>query len=160
MPNTGENINQQGIPEITMTVEASQNVQTPVDKTLSISDMAADAKVVGDAITDLESAISDLSGDLEDLDAKTGETILISTDDNAPTIQDALDEVSESIPEVAFPVGCILMTTSDEEPSTVGTWVEIFMPMTWNDLKFGTRNYRAIDDGDEPGMIHFWLRTA
>ena len=160
MPDTENNIQEQGIPEITMEVEASTNVQTPIDKTLSIADMAADAKAVGDAIVNLESAISDLNSDIEDVDAKTGESIPVSTDDNAPTIQEAIESVSESITGVAFPVGTILMTIDDEEPAATGTWVEIFLPMTWGDLKHGTRSYRQVEDGEDTGTVHFWLRTA
>ena len=39
-----------GIPEVTFEVEVSNVVQTPVDDTLSIAGMAADAKATGDAI--------------------------------------------------------------------------------------------------------------
>jgi hypothetical protein len=47
-----------GVPVITMSMEVSGMTQYPTDKTLSIPDMAADAKEVGDALADLAAEIS------------------------------------------------------------------------------------------------------
>ena len=68
-PNTEGSIQESGgVPVLNMTVSASQTVQAPVDPTLSISEMAADAKATGDAINNLgtllEQEISDLSADV------------------------------------------------------------------------------------------------
>ena len=62
--NTNESIDEQGIPEITLRVGVQQTVQSPVDDSLSIHGMAADAAAVGAALTalqeTLESAIAAL----------------------------------------------------------------------------------------------------
>ena len=47
------------MPEIELEVEVFGMTQAAVDKTLSIPDMAADAKAVGDATADIESAVAD-----------------------------------------------------------------------------------------------------
>lgn len=50
MPNTDSSIQDIGIPEITMTVEPASIIKAPVDDTLSIKGMAADAMAVGQAL--------------------------------------------------------------------------------------------------------------
>jgi len=112
-----------GIPEIELEVEVSGMTQYPVDKTLSIPDMAADAKEVGDKIDILQAAIASVVGD-------------------------------------TYPVGSIYMTVNDEAPDFTGTWVEIGITATWNQLKNGKRNYVELEEGDTGGTVHFWLRTA
>jgi hypothetical protein len=49
-----------GIPEITLQMEANSVVQSPVDPTLSISGQAADAKATGDAIAAINAEITDI----------------------------------------------------------------------------------------------------
>ena len=65
---TQESIDE-GIPRVTFTVRAGETVQAPVDDSLSVSGMAADAKATGDAIdaaqTELQAAIDDLDDDLK-----------------------------------------------------------------------------------------------
>ena len=46
------------IPEISLTLEAQETVQAPVDDTLSIAGQAADAKATGDAIAALQTAVN------------------------------------------------------------------------------------------------------
>lgn len=58
MPNTEQDILQDGIPEITLTVEVQNTVQAPVDETLSIRGQAADAYETGQAIANMESTIN------------------------------------------------------------------------------------------------------
>lgn len=61
MPNTEQSIEETGgVPEIELEVEVFGMTQAAVDKTLSIPDMAADAKAVGDALSDIESAVADI----------------------------------------------------------------------------------------------------
>lgn len=135
MPDTERDISERGIPQIRMTVSPSQNVQTPVDDTLSIPEMAADAKATGDAINNVAADLSDLAADVAGI----------------------TDGLLESI----YPVGALYMTTAGTMPealSALGTWTEVSIPLTWGDIKHGTRSYGEPDG--ESGTIHFWLRTA
>lgn len=126
-----------GIPEVEFQVQVSQMVQTPIDDTLTISGMAADAKATGDAINDAKAELQ------EEIDA--------------------LDTGVDSVPGRIFPVGAIHVTTSATAPTFGGSdwvWTEIMIPTTWGDLEDGSRSYRAKESGDTTGSIHFWLRTA
>ena len=55
--NTENSIEEQGIPEIVLEVETDESVQSPVDTTLSISGMAADAAAVGAALASLQTTL-------------------------------------------------------------------------------------------------------
>ena len=126
-----------GIPEVEFQVQVSQVVQTPIDDTLTISGMAADAKATGDAIN---AAKAELQEEI-----------------------DALDTGVDSVPGRIFPVGAIHVTTSATAPTFGGSdwvWTEIMIPATWGDLEDGSRSYTAKAEGDTPGTLHFWLRTA
>ena len=126
-----------GIPEVNFTLSVSETVTTPVDDTLSISGMAADAKATGDAI---EAAKAELQ---DEIDA-------IETDINA-------------VANLLFPVGSIYVSTSASAPTFGGdnwNWQEILLPVTYGDLIDGTRSYAALTTGDTPGTIHFWRRLA
>lgn len=137
MPNTEESIaSTGGIPEISMEVVVSGMTQTAVDKSLTIPDMAADAKAAGDAIRTALADIADLAADVASI---------------------TLDFIG-----TLYPVGSIYVTTLDGMPETVasvGTWEEIAIPMTWGDLKAGTRSYAAAGESFTPGTIRFFLRT-
>lgn len=135
----------ENIPTITLQVSASNTVQAPIDDTLSIAGQAADAKAVGDAIAD---AKTELQEDIE----TASETL----QGNIDAVSDAVD----SIPGTLFPVGMVCVTTSEDPPSFVGTWQEIMIPATWGDLEDGARSYAAKGENDEPGTLHFWIRTA
>ena len=168
-PNTDESIQETGgVPVLHMTVSPSQNVQTPVDKTLSISEMAADAKATGDAINNLGSAleeeIAELAADvipkswIDDTLTEEGQVA------EAKTVGDAIREIQNtisSLSNITYPVGSIYMTVESSVPSTFGgTWVEILIPVTWNDLKKGSRNYAELGDNPPDRTVHFFLRTA
>ena len=126
-----------GIPEVSFTLEVSETVQAPIDDTLSIAGMAADAKAVGDALaaqkTELEEEIEDIAV-------------------NVSGVANAL-----------FPVGCVYISTSSTAPTFGGTnwrWQEIKIPVTHGDLMDGFRSYAELETGEESGTLHFWKRIA
>ena len=131
-----ESIND-GIPQVNFTLTVSEVVQAPIDDTLSIEGMAADAKATGEAI-----------------DAAKAE------------LQEQIDAVSGDLTAVAgilFPVGSIYVTTSASAPTFGGVnwnWKEILIPVTNDDLKNGTRSVADISETVTPGTIHFWQRIA
>lgn len=134
--NTQESIDD-GIPEVSFTLEVSNTQQTPVDTTLSISGMAADAKATGDAIA---AAKTEVEGEIGQLET-------------------AIAAIAGDL----FPVGAIYVSTSSTAPTfgaNTWTWVEIMIPATWGDLEDGSRSYADKESGDTPGTLHFWRRTT
>lgn len=125
-----------GIPEVSFEVEVSSVQQAPVDATLSISGMAADAKATGDAI---EAAKDELQDEI-----------------------DAIETGVDSVAGTLFPVGSVYVSTSSTAPTFGGenwNWQEILIPTTWGDLEDGSRSYAAKGSGTA-GTLHFWLRIA
>ena len=80
--------------------------------------------------------------------AGTAETILYE-DEGEATIKDVVDAL--------FPVGAIWMTSGDNVPAFYGTWAEVRITATWEELTNGDRSYTA---GTGAGTVHFWRRTA
>lgn len=119
-------------PVITFELNLGQNVPVPVDDTLTIPGQAADAAAVGEALAGV---------------AQTAET-------NLEAAVSAVNAVIDSL----FPVGAIYVSTSSTAPEFYGTWVEVLIPTTWEDLNAGTRSYGAIGE-ETPGTLHFWRRT-
>lgn len=167
-PNTDGSIQETGgVPVLHMTVSPSNNVQAPVDKTLSISEMAADAKATGDAINNLGAAIEE---EIAELAADVVPKSWIDTSltqagrvAEAKTVGDAINNIIQaiaSLTNMTYPVGSIYMTTLESVPETFGgTWIEILVPVTWNDLKKGTRNYVEITETPPERTVHFFLRV-
>ena len=126
-----------GIPEVTFTLQVSEVVTTPVDDTLSIAGMSADAKATGDAIAQAKS-----------------------------DLQEEIDSINTDIDSVAgllFPVGSVYVSTSANAPTFGGEnwqWEEILIPVTNGDLMDGQRSYVVKDENVTAGTLHFWLRIA
>jgi hypothetical protein len=121
-------------PEVEFQIEVANTVQTPVDDTLSIEGMAADAKATGEAI---DAAKAELQEEI-----------------------DAIDADIDSVYGNLFPIGSIYVSTSATAPTFGASnwqWQEIMMPVTYGDLMSGARNYAAVGS-DDPGTIHFWMR--
>ena len=72
--NTNESIEEQGIPEIRLRVGVQETVQSPVDNTLSIPGMAADAAAVGAALVALQTAVNEAIAALFPIGAVYGTT--------------------------------------------------------------------------------------
>lgn len=168
-PNTDESIRGTGgIPVLQMTVSPSNNVQTPVDKTLSISEMAADAKATGDAINNLgsllEEEITDLAADVIPkawIDNTLTEEGQVA---ESKTVGDALAEIRATIAtmvNVTYPVGSIYTTTEASVPVAFGgTWQEILITTTWNDLRNGTKHYAPVPGTAPERTVHYFLRIG
>lgn len=144
-----------GIPIIEVDLSVSGMTAYPTDKTLSIADMAADAKETGDAIDALQSAAATDHEAIAAIEQWTGENIPVSTTDET-TIAEALSGITGD----SYPVGSIYMTVSTDAPTFTGTWTEIAITATWTQLKTGKRDYAELESGDTGGTVHFWLRTA
>lgn len=124
-----------GIPSVSFSVSVSEVVQAPIDTTLSISGMSADAKATGDAI---RQAQTELQGEI-----------------------DGLSEDLSGFFDALFPVGSIYVSTSDSAPSFGGedwNWIEVLIPVKQGDLIDGTRSFVEVQEGDETGTLHFWKR--
>ena len=121
------------IPEIQFEINPAESVPTPVDSTLSVSGEAADAAAVGEALAGVASTAQ------ENLESAVS------------TIQAAIAAL--------FPVGAVYVSTSATAPQFFGSWVEIMIPATWDDVKNGARDYSDAGESDTPGTLHFWRRT-
>lgn len=56
-----------------------------------------------------------------------------------------------------FPVGCIYANTSSVAPTFVGTWQEVKVRRTWDDMADGESNFAY---GSGTGNLHFWRRDS
>ena len=119
--NTQDSINETGgIPEITMSLEVSGMTQTPVDKSLTISDMAADAKVTGDRFADVESDIFRIEGNITVLSARTGADIALTGETGSDSIANVVTGAVESISDMQTAITGLQAETADDIPYTSG----------------------------------------
>lgn len=160
MPNTEQSIEETGgVPEIELEVEVFGMTQTAVDKTLSIPDMAADAKATGDAIDNVAGDVADLTADVADILQWTGEDIPLNSEQGSQTIAEAIAGMFANL----YPVGSVYITAAETLPTIIasaGTWEEIAIPLKHKDIRTGSRSYEETDSSFESGNLHSWLRTA
>lgn len=121
------------IPEIQFDINPAESVPVPVDDTLSVPGQAADAAAVGEALTSLSETV-------------------------AGNLSNAVNTLNAAIAAL-FPVGAIYVSTSASAPQFYGSWVEVMIPVTWDDLNTGARDYSDAEETDTPGTLHFWRRT-
>ena len=145
-----------GIPTIEVSLEVAGMTAYPVDRSLTIADMAAEAKATGDAIAAVQEVILGEEERIQTIEGWTGEDIPLSEEQGSATIAEAFNNIIS----VSYPVGSIYMTVSNSAPTFTGTWVEIALTASWKELKEGKHGYELLAAGATSGSVHFWLRTA
>lgn len=159
MPNTEQSIEQTGgVPVVEVEVDVFGMMMYPTDKTLSVDGMPADAKATGDALDSVDEQIADILLDIKDLQEETGADIPLNGDSGAPTIAEAIANVFSNL----YPVGSVYVTSATSLPSvisSIGTWVQIAMPLRLVDIKKGSRTYVEVDESYEASNLYMWLRT-
>lgn len=111
MPDTENSIEEQGIPEITLTVTALSTTQNAVDATLRNAGEAADAKAAGDAIRALESTVGGLNAEtlyMDDEDQTETNTIAAKIGD----MEEAVDGLGEAIEGLSGTVDDAVLVTA------------------------------------------------
>lgn len=79
----------------------------------------------------------------------TGDFILNPIPNNYYTMEEAMT--------LMFPVGSIYISTSSTEPTFGGTWEEVLIKQTLEEVKSGEAHYTA---GQSTTNLHYWRRTA
>lgn len=112
---------------------------------------------------------------LEGLTGLTAQTLKMDSSEEADTVAEAIGALQavkgdsmpidgtegaasiKSVIQSLFPVGAVYASTSATAPAFFGTWTEIRITATWEQLKYGDRSHT---EGVGTGTLHFWLRTA
>ena len=103
-----------GVPEIALEVEVAGMTAYPTDKTLSIEDMAADAKETGEKINDLQADVADLDERLDTVES------------NLESIGGAVDDAVAAVEVMQTDVGGL-----NEDVAAIKQW-------TGEDIKVST----------------------
>lgn len=125
------------------------NTEQSINETGGIPEIEVEMEVSGMTQTSVDKTLT-IPGMAADAKA-TGDAIA----NLAADLSDLFDNI--------YPVGSMYISTLDELPqfiAEIGTWAEVAVPLTWGDIRTGTRNYVETGEGFAPGNLHFWLRTA
>ena len=159
-----------GIPDVEMELEVNGMMQMPVDKSLSLSDMAADAKVTGDAIADINSDLSEIFG-------WTGENLNVSAEEEKTIaekfgdVDDALEAIGDTFDHLTgsrIPVSDTDTTTIAAKIDAIDNAITGISRRTGSDLKVSAEDNTSIADkfdsvdqdlegiGEDLEGIHQW----
>lgn len=105
-----------GIPAIEVSMEVSGMTAYPTDKTLSIPDMPADAKAVGDLIDSLQGESSEQAADIAEIQAWTGEDIPLNAPPEEQTEPEEIPTIAEAIGTLATNIAVIQAWTGANIP--------------------------------------------
>ena len=112
MPETENSIvNTGGVPQALLNVEGNGIVQTPVDATLSIENMAADAKATGEAIQGVQSQIDTINETLE------ADYVKLSAQEMTAEQQRQV-QANLGIIDLIYPVGSVFICTTGVNPNS------------------------------------------
>lgn len=111
MPDTENSIvNTGGVPQALLNVEGNGIVQTPVDATLSIENMAADAKATGEAIQGVQDQIDRINETLE------ADYVKLSAQEMTK-VQKEQVQANLGIIDLIYPVGSVFICATGVNPN-------------------------------------------
>lgn len=123
MPNTEQSIEEIGIPEVSVSVEVSGMTMVPVDKSLSIPDMAADAAKTGSEIADLIADVAEINGNLAVLDVKNGTLIPMTGETGSESIYSAVSSAVARIGVLEDETGASIPMTGETGSESINSTV-------------------------------------